>query len=238
MKRSKMLGLTAAAVAVSTRGAFAQTDTIRLGSPLGEEGLPLFVARKKGLFKDAGLNIDYQVFANGGAVSQALLGGALDLGAADSGGLALAHLRGIPVYLIACGGTYNRAAPNAHLIVGKTSDIKTAKDLNGKTLGLSTLKSVMQGAVMAWIDKNGGDAKAINYFELPFSQMDAAIVSKRVDASALIEPFFSASRANVADIGLPYSAVNNGRPSMTTRIAGNGSWLEKNAAAAKKLEIA
>ena len=129
MKRLEMLAVSAAAVAASTRSAFAQDDTIRLGSPLGEEGLPLFVGRKKGFFKDAGLNIDYQVFANGGAVSQALLGGALDLGAADSGGLALAHLHGVPVYLIACGGTYNRAAPNAHLIAGK--DIR---DYHGQRL--------------------------------------------------------------------------------------------------------
>ena len=96
----------------------------------------------------------------------------------------------------------------------------------------------MQGAVMAWIDKNGGDAKTVNYFELPFPQMDAAIVSKRVDGAALIEPFFSASRPDVADIGLPYSAVNNGKPFMTTGVAGNSSWVEKNAAAAKKFEVA
>jgi NitT/TauT family transport system substrate-binding protein len=141
----------------------------------------------------------------------------------------------LPIGLIACGALYSQTAPISHLIVGKTLGIRTAKDLAGKTLAVSTLRDMIQVTVLQWIDKNGGDSKAVNFTEIPPAQQASAIVAHRIDGSALVEPFYARARADVEAIGNNYEAVADGKPFQTLGIVGNASWLSQNGATARKL---
>lgn len=236
MNRSGMLALTAAALG-APRVALAQSEgpVIRCASIGVEEGMLATYAAQKGFFKAAGLNVDFQPFSNGGSVAQAVLGGSLDIGVTNSGSLASAHARGVDLYLLACGGTYSRAEPIAHLAVNKTLGIKNAKDLTGKTLAVTTLRDMIQASVLAWIDGNGGDSKSVNFTELTAVQMPAAITSKRIDGAAIVEPIFTNAKNDVQDLGLPYSAVNAGKPFQTLGVVCNKDWADKNPALAKRV---
>lgn len=157
MSRSEVFALTGAALAATALPVRAQsTDTVRLGSVGVEEAAMPFYAQEKGLFKDAGLSVELSMFTNGGSVTQGMLGGAIDVGVTNSGSMSSAHVRGLPLYLLACGAMYSPASPIAHLIVNKTLGIKTAKDLTGRTLGVSTSREMIQATAMQWIDRNGG----------------------------------------------------------------------------------
>ncbi len=163
-----------------------------------------------------------------------MLGGALDVGVTNSGSMSAAFIRGLPLQMLACGATYAPRSPISHLAVGKGGPA-SAKELTGKTFAVSTLHDMIQGTVLAWIDKNGGDWKSINFIEMPPPQMAAAIVSKRIDGGAIVEPFFAASKNDLTNLGYNYSAVNNDKPFQTLGIAVSKSYYGKNAATAKKL---
>jgi NitT/TauT family transport system substrate-binding protein len=239
MRRSEVLVFTAAAVAARTAPVRAQAlETVRFGSVGVEEAALPFYAMEKGLFRQAGLNVELSFFPNGGSVTQGMLAGAIDGGVTNSGSMSSAHVRGLPLYLVACGCLYSPNSPIAHLVVNKSLGVKTAKDLSGKTLGVSTLRDMIQATAMSWADKNGGDSKAINFVEIPVVQQNAAIAAKRIDGSVMVEPIYSQVKADVQLVGLTYEAVNDKKPFQTLGIAGNKDWVDKNPSAAKKLQQA
>jgi NitT/TauT family transport system substrate-binding protein len=235
MKRFEVLALASAAMASSTMPARAQTvPTVRLGIVAVEEGAPAYYAQERGFYKQAGLNVELTLFSNGAAVAQAVVAGALDVGMTNSGSMSLAHERGLPIALIACCGLYTQASPLCHVSVGKNSGIRTAKDLAGKTVGISALKDMLHVSAMDWVDKNGGSSRAVNFIEIPFPQMAEAILTRRIDAAAIVEPFFSRARNDIDQIGYNYIAVNDGKPFQTLGIVGNTNWIAANTAVAQK----
>jgi NitT/TauT family transport system substrate-binding protein len=234
-----MLALSAAALGASTLPVLAQSsETVRFGIvPVEEAALPYY-AQEKGFFKAAGVNVELSFLPNGGSVTSGILGNALDAGVTNSGSMSAAYLKGLPLYMLACGAVYSPASPISHLAVGKTSGIKSAKDLTGKTFSVSTLHDMIQGTVLAWIDKNGGDWKSVNFIEMPPPQMAGNIVAKHIDGGAIVEPFFTSSKNDLIDLGHNYSAVNNDKPFQTLGIAASKDWYTKNAATGKKVAAA
>jgi NitT/TauT family transport system substrate-binding protein len=236
MKRSAMLALSAVALGASALPAGAQSsDTVRFGLVPVEEAAMAYYAQEKGFFKAAGVNVELTFLPNGGAVTAGILGNAFDIGVTNSGSMSAAFLKGLPLQMLACGAVYAPSSPISHLAVGKTSGIKSAKDLTGKTFSVSTLHDMIQGTVLAWIDKNGGDWKSVNFIEMPPPQMAGAIVAKRIDGGAIVEPFFTGSKNDLLNLGYNYSAVNNDKPFQTLGVAASKDWAAKNPATAKKV---
>src|SRR6202453_2741883 len=236
MKRSAMIAVSGAALAATTLPVRAQSAaTVRMGVVGVEEAALPYYAQEKGIFKAAGLDVQLTVLPNGGSVTRGILGNAVHVGVTNSGSMSAAYIQGLPLQMLACGAVYAPRSPISHLAVGKGSGLTTAKDLNAKTFAVSTLHDMIQGTVLAWIEKNGGDWKAINFIEMPPPQMAAAIVAKRIDGAAIVEPFFTQSKNDLTNLGYNYSAVNNDKAFQTLGIAVAKDYFDKNAATAKKV---
>jgi NitT/TauT family transport system substrate-binding protein len=96
-----------------------------------------------------------------------------------------AQIEGFDFKLIAGGATNVKAKNESHAIeVLKTSPIKGAKDLEGKTVAVNTLNNIVHLMAMAWIDKNGASSGKVKFVEVPFPQMEAALVGERSTLSA------------------------------------------------------
>ena len=127
-----MLAISAATFVASTLPARAQSaDTVRFGLVPVEEAAVAYYAQEKGFFKAAGVDVQLTFLPNGGAVTQGILGNAFDVGVTNSGSMTAAFLKGLPLQMLACGAIYVPTSPISHLAVGKTSGIKSAKDLTG-----------------------------------------------------------------------------------------------------------
>jgi NitT/TauT family transport system substrate-binding protein len=234
MKRSQFAAVTTAALAARALPASADA-TIHLGTgPVEEFAVPYYAAQK-GFFRDAGLSVDVSFFPGGALVTQAILGGALDGGVTNSGSMSSAHVRGLPLYLLAPGPLYTPRAPIAHFIVAKTSTIHDASGLAGKTIGVTTLNDMVQAAAMAWMDKRGVDARSAKWFEIKSAEMAAALQVQRIDAAVIVEPIYTSIKDTVKSIGLPYEAVNDGKPFQTGGAIGNKAWVDQNPDAARRL---
>lgn len=232
MKRAAFTALLGGA-AMAPHAALAQSapTVIRLGTAPVESYALAFYGVDRGFFKAAGLDVQVTQFSGGGGVMSAAAGGALDIGCANVGAQANAHDHGLPFSMIAPGGDYVTTSPTTVLAVAKNAPFKTGKDMNGKTIGVSTLKDLQQASVMKWIDANGGDSSTLKFLEIPVPSMPPALTAGRIDGACVLEPTLTYAKSDVRVLGKCYDAIAK-RLSITTHFA-NNDWLAKNPAAAR-----
>ena len=194
----------------SNRAVAQDVPLIRVGTSLVEQAVPIFYAAKAGLYKAAGLNVDIQALPSASAVTAALVGGSLEIGRGSTSSAIIAIDKGIPLTLIGGNSYYDSRNPNVALVVAKDAGIKTAKDLEGKTLAATSLDDFNTLSTFEWLDKHGVDHALVKYVEIPPSATLAAIQQKRVVGSTLIEPFLSGALASgaVTALGYTYDAVS------------------------------
>jgi NitT/TauT family transport system substrate-binding protein len=150
----------------------------------------MFVAMEKGFFKAEGLELETVPMAGGAVIVQGVTSGDLQFGWTNVISLYQAYVEGFDFKLIAGGATNVRGSNETHaIVVGKDSSIKSAKDLEGKTVAVNTLNNIVHLMAMAWVDKNGGTSSKIKFVEIPFPQMEPALVAGKVDAISVQEPF-------------------------------------------------
>lgn len=234
LSRATALGLIAGAAAlpaaVRAQGA---PVTVRAGSVPADTYAGGYYALDLGLFAKAGLNVEITPFSNGAAMAAAAAGGSIDVGIGDATELANGVSRGLPFVLIAGGGVYSSAAPTTTLCVAKSSTIAKAADLEGQTVAVVSLVSLMSAAVKAWLTQNGADVDKVHLVEMPFPQMPGALARGTLAAATLSEPIMSDAIAGDAKIfGKPYDAIAkqfNISDWFTTR-----DWLAKNTDVAKR----
>ena len=234
MKRSMFVAGLAAA---STAPTVVQAQTmipVRVGTAPTESYALAIYAKEQGYFARNGLDAQvlYIPGASGG-ITAALVGGALAVGCISMGPTSNAHLRGIPIQLIAAGGIITSEAPTTSLVVAKNSPITSARDLNGKVVGVVVLRDVIHVAEAKWIDLNGGDSKTIRFIEMPMTDGPPALLAGRVDAYALGEPFLTNTADELRSIGNIYDSL--GRRVMISMHIAMGDWLSKNADAARRV---
>jgi NitT/TauT family transport system substrate-binding protein len=170
----------------------------------------MFMAMEKGFFKSEGLELETVPMAGGAVIVQGVTSGDLQFGWTNVISLYQARVAGFDFKLIAGGASNVKGKNESHAIqVGKNSAIKTAKDLEGKTVAVNTLNNIVHLMAMAWVDKNGGSAAKVKFVELPFPQMEAALSAGKVDAISVHEPFVTAAmqKGGVRTLAEPWGEV-------------------------------
>jgi NitT/TauT family transport system substrate-binding protein len=209
----RLLALAVAIALLSGAGAVAQTPSvIHVGLAPFEGQAGPYYAQDLGLFKAAGLDVEIQPYNGGAAVVSAIAGGSLQIGGGTPLPLAQARSRGIKVVIIAPGYIYDYKAPSLinALTVSVNSPLHNAKDLTGKTIGVTALRGLDEIAIDSWLDKNGGDSKSVKFTELPQSAMADAVAAGRVDAAQMGDPGLQAAidAGKVRVLAKSYDAIS------------------------------
>jgi len=183
------------AVLSSGRSAFAQpaTTTVRVATSPNDDLSAVLYAQQSGMFRAVGIDLTIQKVNNGSYVAAAIVGGAVDIGKVSSIPIIVAHTRNINFKIV---------YPNKLNIVGKTvtgalvvapdSPIRTARDLNDKTIAVGALLDSTWIGARAWVDAHGGDSSTLHYIEIPFSAVAAALKEGRIQAGSLGQPYITA----------------------------------------------
>ena len=154
----------------------------------------MFVAMEKGFFKAEGLELETLPLAGGAPIINGVVSGDLQFGWTNVISLYQARVEGFDFKLIAGGATNVKAKKESHaILVANNAPLKTAKDLEGKTVAVNTLNNIVHLMAMAWIDKNGGSSSKVKFVEVPFPQMAATLSAGKVDAISVHEPFATAA---------------------------------------------
>jgi NitT/TauT family transport system substrate-binding protein len=170
----------------------------------------MFVAMEKGFFRAEGLELETVPMAGGAVILQGVTSGDLQVGWSNVISLYQAHIAGFDFKLIAGGATNVKGKNESHAIeVLKTSPIKSAKDLEGKTVAVNTLNNIVHLMAMAWIDKHGASSSKVKFVEVPFPQMEAALVGGKLDAVSIHEPFATAAlqKGQIRVLAYPWGDV-------------------------------
>jgi NitT/TauT family transport system substrate-binding protein len=193
MNRSAAIAVLGMAV-LATRRAEAQSlvDLKAAGVP-EESATPVLWAQQSGLFQRDGISVELDPQRSGTAIAAGVAGGGYQVGKSSIIPLITAFAKGIPFVLVAPGGLYRASKPHIAMIVAADSPIKTAADMNGKTLGVSALDDLYTLGIKLWIDKNGGDSSTLKIVELPLPAITDAIVAGRIDAGGSATPALQAA---------------------------------------------
>jgi NitT/TauT family transport system substrate-binding protein len=220
--------VTAAGLPFITTLGWAQTKG-KLGYMKIVDTAPMFIAMERGFFKAAGLELETVPMAGGAVIVQGVTSGDLQIGWTNVISLYQAHVEGFDFKFITGGATNVKGTNDTHaLLVAKASAIKSAKDLEGKTVAVNTLNNIVHLMAMAWLDKNGANSTKVKFVEVPFPQMEAALVAGKIDAASAQEPFPSAALAKDAArvLAHPWSDVL-GKFLIASWFASE-KWLQKN----------
>jgi NitT/TauT family transport system substrate-binding protein len=194
LSRSHLLAQTAAVTVFGPQIARAQTlEKIRFTGVVTDDMTPIFYAIQQGLYRKAGLDVEVVGASSGTAATQAVVAGTYEIGKGSLIASMVAHLRGLPLVAIGNGVVYDTKNPFTLALVTKDSPVKTGTDLNGKICSSAALNDLSMLALMAWIDKNGGDLSTVKWVEVPNSAAGAALEEHRVEACCLNEPQLSAA---------------------------------------------
>jgi NitT/TauT family transport system substrate-binding protein len=164
---------------------------------------------QSGLFRADGLDVSMQPQHNGPSVMSGVVGNSYQFGKSSTPPLIAAFSKGLPFTIVWPAGVYDARAPIAGLLVRSDSPLKRAADLNGKTIAVGALNDIHSLAVMAWMDKNGGDSTSVKFTEVPISEIPIAIAQGRVVAGSVNEPVLSAALADATlrSLGAHFSGI-------------------------------
>jgi NitT/TauT family transport system substrate-binding protein len=200
----------AGAAALAPHAARAQSATLRFASAPDDDVTSFLHAQEAGIFKREGLDVAIQRSNSGSAVAAAVAGGSIDIGKSSVMSLISAHSRGLPFVLIAPAGLYTAAEPVVAMLIAKDAEIRTPRDLAGKTIAVPALGDLYSIANNSFVDAGGGDAKSVRYIEMPSAASPEAIISRRVDAATLTTPILVAAleTGKLRVIGHPFDAIS------------------------------
>lgn len=177
--------------ALAATGALAEAQTltpVAAAAGLIEAHAEGYYAVDQGIFRKHGLDVQVQTLRNGAAIAAAVAGGSVQFGVSNSLQLAQAYANNVPFKIVAFGDVHDVRYPLSGLIVTTSSGIAGGKDLNGKTIGVATLRGLDQLAATALIDKQGGSSSTVQFVELSATASLDALLGGRVAAITLEPP--------------------------------------------------
>lgn len=169
---------------------------------------PVYLARERGTFADHGIEVEPQ-FAEGGAVIlPSVVSGEYDVGFSNIVSLLLLQAQGESFTIVAGGGlTATGDEPDySQLIVLEDSPLEGVADLEGRTVAINTLGNALEIVLRRSMDMAGGDHESIDFREIAFPDMRAALEAGEVDAIQYNEPFQTMLQQDggVRTIGQPF----------------------------------
>jgi NitT/TauT family transport system substrate-binding protein len=181
--------------------------TIRVAYIPFEASAQLFYASELGLWEKAGLTVELTPNPFGAAIAAAVVSNAVDIGYATVMTLASAHAKHLPFTIVAPANAFSINQPVTGALMSASPDVKTGKDLNGKTIGSPGLNTLGEYGVRAWVDANGGDASTLRFVEIPFPEMAGALETKRIDAAYIAEPFYETAKKSAHQVAIEFDAI-------------------------------
>lgn len=194
LTRSRFLAASAAALTLAARPLRAQQlHTIQLVGSFDDALTPVCWASHTGAYQRAGLGVELVASNSGTAATAAVISGTYALGKGSAPASLNAHLRGLPVTVIANGGLWDPRSPNSLAVVAADSPLRRPRDLSGKLAATAALNDLTTLMIAAWVDQDGGDSKTIRWIELPAPATAEALAEHRIDVGQIWEPLLTAA---------------------------------------------
>lgn len=192
---------------------------------------PVWIADEQGIFEKHGIQIEFAESVPTGAGQIAMItSGQVDVIASAPASMMQALAEGLQTQFvsgIADFATSDETDAGA-LIVTADSEVESPGDLNGMTVGVSSINSMQQSKVMATIDEAGGDASTVEFVQVPPASMSGLLQSGEIDAASPFQPELTAllQSGDFRRIGGVNWVALGGTPGLS--IASTPQWIAEN----------
>jgi len=183
----------AAGLLLAAAGAARAADTVTVGAAATTSDAPIYIADKKGFFKEEGIDVKVTDFRSASDMVAPLGAGQLDAGAGSaSAGLYNAVARGIKIKIVADKASSPPGYGATKILVRKdhveSGRYKEVKDLKGMKFAMNAPGVSNTATLNALLKSVGLQYSDVETVEMPFPDHVAALKNKSVDASASVEP--------------------------------------------------
>ncbi len=177
-------------------GGAPETTLLKISIGANAQDIALDYAIEQGYFKDAGLDVETTVLQSGAQLIPLLMNGEMQMGLSNVPSVAAAVTQGLPVQFVSS-AAYNASKGDSAdgIIIPAGSDIKSPKDLAGKSVAVPAVSGSSAILVLAAVAKDGGDASAVKLVAMAQPDMIAAVQGGQVDAGMEVEPWVTNAQA-------------------------------------------
>ena len=189
-----------------------ETSTVTVGVPPVVDAAPLYLAERRGYFRQEGLTVRFQQFQDGEAIIPAMVAGSVQVSFSTYVSLFLAKSGGVDLTVIADGDSARPGFGGVYAMPG--SPVRAPADLAGRKVAVDTLNDVADLSVTAVLRAAGVAASQLHLVQVPLPEMAATLQRGQVDAAWLVEPYASAVRGalHARRVVDPFSGPTDGLP--------------------------
>jgi len=171
-------------------GGAGETATVTLGLIPIIDVAPVYLGQEQGFFEEQGIELELSAGQGGAAIIPGIVGGSLDVGFTNNLSLVIASATGLPLQVVTSGvDSTGDPALDPFTIATADDSITRPADLAGKRVAVNAVNSIGDVVVKASVEADGGDPDSIQFVELAFPNMTAAMTAGDVDAAWIVEPF-------------------------------------------------
>ena len=200
---------------------------------------PIWHGVEEGYFEEEGLDVSMEIGEGGAQLTPSVLNNEYQFAIGEHMSLLQAHENDVPIQVFS-NLTNGADAPDQGinaLLVAPDSGIDSIEDLAGKTVAVNGLNGTEDVAIKAILDENGIDPTSVEFVEVPFPDMNAAVEAGDVDVASQPEPFVTlGEQAGLVNLLDPfYEAL----PSLPLGLLfGSEEWLADNPETAEAFDRA
>jgi NitT/TauT family transport system substrate-binding protein len=156
---------------------------------------PVYVGIDKGYFKAEGLDVKLVPIAGGAVALPQLVQGGLDVVFSNYVSVYKAQAKGVAKFRVLAEGY--QAKQHVMAVVAVPGKLTTPKQLDGKTIAVNNRDNIGELTISSALRASDVDTSKIQYKEIPFPEMAAALQRGDVDAAWLVEPFITNAEKNL-----------------------------------------
>lgn len=169
-----------------------ELSSLKVGTAPTVEAAPLFVAWRKGYFREEGITVELAVTTGAPVTIPQAEAGTLDIIQADYVSVLLANDHGKDFRIVS--GLYRSAPGDLAVVVPSGSEIRTMRDLKGKKVMVPILQTFESLALLAALERAGLSERDVVLVERPYPQIGAELRQGRAHAAVLAEPWITVNR--------------------------------------------
>lgn len=160
-------------------------DTVRIGYLANDQhSSALTIANVKGMFEEAGINVELQQFNVGSNIVIAMAAGQIDIGYVGTAPATMAIDKGMPLKIVAAVNE-----EGSGIVIAQNSTIKNITDFKSHTMVIPSKGSIQDILLNYLLQENNISPKDIDIREMQLSLMPEALQSGRIEGYVIWEPY-------------------------------------------------
>lgn len=198
----------------------AEISEVQIGQILGPAGAALWAAQEAGVAEEYGISIEPVWVDNSQVALTSVVSGEVQAAAGSYFGTIDAVEQGLPIVIAA--EEYASTPGTGSLEAMPDSGIESVADLPGHTVNVLSLNSSHAIKLKAELIELGLDPDSVDWVELPYGEVPAALEQGTIDASSAVGPALAAAKGELGTVTVfdygeePYTGMGEAGYFMST----------------------